>query len=239
MRSSRPMHHAHRRLNSIQSQLFYTKISNLDNSVEIVHKYDPKRDLPNVLLVHDFINEHDYEEIVTFMNTHRDAWSQSCHDGCSIDHTQRYSYDMMWPNFCKHKSLKKLCDLLHINTTNIEHPQLICYTKGGHFCLHHDTAHMIDVDGNAQECSPYSTDYIDMIHDISTYRTISGLLYLNTLDDGHTYFPKLNFKQKPIKSALLLWPNVKPDGSIEQSTVHTGCSVGTLKQIMNVWINTC
>ena len=51
-------------------------------------------------------------------------------------------------------------------------PQVVKYEKGGHFSVHHDTSPITDDDGTTREPSPYADEYVDMIHDVSTYGRI-------------------------------------------------------------------
>lgn len=241
MRMKQPQHYKLRALNKTQRQLFYSSncTDGKNKNIEFIHKYSQTNGTPNVLLIRDFITAQECESILRFVQDEKATFKASCCDGCTIDRSQRDSYDMLYPKFRFAAPVQRLCELIGVTLSNIECPQIIQYEEAGHFNLHHDTSPITDEDGHTYEPSIYSDEYIDMIHDSATYRTISCILYLDTTDDGHTYFPKLGVQQKPIKHSLLLWPNVTPEGGIEASTVHAGSYVSTTKRIVNLWVNSC
>lgn len=235
--SAPPPHYAHRKLNALQRSLFYAPFQERED-IDVVHPYCSSTDAPNILLFRDFLSEDEHGDILSFLHGNEDAFERSCCDTFSVDLEQRDSRDLLYPQFRESPCLLKLFRLLGISARDIETPQVVKYEEGGHFSVHHDTSPITDDDGTTREPSQYSDEYVDMIHDVSTFRTVSGILYLDTTQDGHTHFPKLNFKQQPLKRFLLLWPNVKPDGSVETATVHHGSRVSSTKRIINVWVNT-
>jgi len=204
----------------------------------VIHPFSGVDGTPNILLLREFISENEQQDILAFVHEQEEIFERSCIDARSVDLEQRDSHDLSYPEFRARPCLHKLCSLLGIDASDIEEPQIVKYGNGGHFCIHHDTSSITDDCGNTNEPSIYSDEYVDMIHEVSTFRTISGILYLDTTPDGHTHFPKLAAKQQPLERSLLLWPNVRPDGSIESKTVHHGSRVSSTKRIINLWINT-
>jgi prolyl 4-hydroxylase len=69
-------------------------------------------------------------------------------------------------------------------------------------------------------------------------RVKSVLFYLNDyFEGGQTDFPTLNIRVEPVKSKVIIWDNLKVDGSLDYDTLHAGLPVtsGT-KYIATIWI---
>jgi prolyl 4-hydroxylase len=69
-------------------------------------------------------------------------------------------------------------------------------------------------------------------------RVKTALVYLNDgYVGGETEFPKLNLKIKPEIGKLIIWDNLNPDGSDDDTSFHAGLPVelGT-KYIAVIWI---
>ncbi len=68
-------------------------------------------------------------------------------------------------------------------------------------------------------------------------RTISVLIYLSeSPSGGSTYFPALRQRFQPVPGRLLTWPNLLPDGSIDQRMRHIACPARRVKTIMSTWV---
>ena len=108
--------------------------------------------------------------------------------------------------------------------TFLEHLQLVRYKHGQFYKAHHDYLPLTpDVEHNGQ-------------------RTITLFVYLNDLPaderGGGTHFPELRTTIKPSKGKAALWHNVRPDGSVDTRTLHSGESItgaDTVKYGLNVW----
>ena len=115
--------------------------------------------------------------------------------------------------------------------------QIVKYTKGQRFNLHHDLG-------------TYNSD-TDVIDMVSPTRVVSFFVYLNTLqksDGGRTEFPKLNLSITPKIGSAIVWSNVRPlNNNIKDlqryepdpDTVHLGSPLkrkGIHKLGMNIWV---
>lgn len=68
-------------------------------------------------------------------------------------------------------------------------------------------------------------------------RTWTAMAYLNVPEEGGaTGFPTLNYEVEPRKGMLLIWNNMKPDGTPNVNTLHAGTPVirGT-KYVLTKW----
>lgn len=71
-------------------------------------------------------------------------------------------------------------------------------------------------------------------------RSITAMIYLNDVEEGGTTdFPKVGVSIPPQRGALIVWNNARPDGSLNDDTLHAGTPVikGT-KYIITKWYRT-
>lgn len=68
-------------------------------------------------------------------------------------------------------------------------------------------------------------------------RSWTAMAYLNTVEEGgSTDFPKVNLSIPPQAGALLLWNNMKPDGSPNPNSLHAGTPVVRgVKYVVTKW----
>ena len=68
-------------------------------------------------------------------------------------------------------------------------------------------------------------------------RSWTAMAYLNTVEDGgSTDFPKLPLSVPAQLGALLVWNNMQPDGTPNQSSLHAGTPVKAgVKYVMTKW----
>jgi prolyl 4-hydroxylase len=68
-------------------------------------------------------------------------------------------------------------------------------------------------------------------------RSWTGMIYLNQPDGGgETNFPKAGLCLSPQPGMLVLWNNMKNDGSPQDNSIHEGCAVlGGTKYIVTKW----
>lgn len=68
-------------------------------------------------------------------------------------------------------------------------------------------------------------------------RTWTFMVYLNTtLEGGETHFPSLDIKVKPRRGDVVIWNNLKPDGSPNPNTLHAGTPVSRgYKVVLTKW----
>lgn len=117
-------------------------------------------------------------------------------------------------------------DIVGVPASNVEPLQVVSYTKGQQFKLHHD-AGSLEEDGSVEVVEP---------------RRIATLfVYLNSMPKGHghTEFPSLKLSVQPLRGAAVLFPNVTPDGQAEVLTIHQALPVSSpdLRKFgMNIWV---
>ena len=66
------------------------------------------------------------------------------------------------------------------------------------------------------------------------------MVYLTSIEaGGHTIFPQLSLRVKPVAGSALFWFNIGPQNNFDSRTLHAGCPVlyGN-KWIANKWIKT-
>lgn len=242
---SSPPHHKLRTLSSLQCSLFYKPLPKSDK-YEVVVPFQ-KNYHPNILLFRDFVTEDELSNLGLLFASNSSLFKFSgSGDGYHDDTVRRSKYlpFPLAPFNLATQLAQRVTALVGLPVSHMECPELLTYLgdgqEGNYFRVHHDTAGITNAQGDAFEPSMYSDHYVDLLHDPHTYCIITGLLYLNTLPEGGTHFPKLKFTQLPLQGALLLWPNVTPTGVIECSTVHEGLPVltpNTQKFVINFWIN--
>lgn len=110
----------------------------------------------------------------------------------------------------------------------IEHQEkihIVKYNVGGEYKTHHDFFHL-------------NTDYYENTMKSGGQRVVSCLFYLNDeFEGGETEFPTKKIKVTPKTGRMLLWSNLKADGSLDFESLHAGLPVisGT-KWIAIVWV---
>jgi prolyl 4-hydroxylase len=98
------------------------------------------------------------------------------------------------------------------------------YGPGQQFKPHHDYFHVSEPYWEAERLN-------------GGQRTWTGMIYLNQPDGGgETNFPKAGLCLTPQPAMLVLWNNMKDDGSPQDSSIHEGCAVlGGTKYIVTKW----
>ncbi|MBH0123379.1 2OG-Fe(II) oxygenase [Rhodococcus sp. NPDC003382] len=68
-------------------------------------------------------------------------------------------------------------------------------------------------------------------------RSVSVLIYLSdSQSGGSTWFPVLRERFRPRAGRLLAWPNLLPDGSVDQRMRHTARPARRVKTILTTWV---
>ncbi len=117
-----------------------------------------------------------------------------------------------------------LADLLGIPHAQGETMQGQRYAPGQQFKAHCDYFH---------EQQGYWADMVNA----GGQRTWTAMAYLNDVEEGGaTWFPRAGFRVAPKKGLLVIWNNMKPDGTGNFDTLHEGMRVieGT-KYIITKW----
>jgi prolyl 4-hydroxylase len=98
------------------------------------------------------------------------------------------------------------------------------YAPGQQFKPHHDYFHVSEPYWEAERLN-------------GGQRTWTGMIYLNQPEGGgETNFPKAALCLNPLPAMLVLWNNMKDDGSPQDTSIHEGCAVqaGT-KYVVTKW----
>jgi prolyl 4-hydroxylase len=108
---------------------------------------------------------------------------------------------------------------------NMESIHVVKYSVGEEYKDHHDFFH------------PGEEYYEDEVNR-GGQRLKTALVYLNDdFEGGETNFPNLNIKVDPKKGKLVLWDNIKDDGSLDYDSLHAGLPVKSgYKYIAVIWI---
>ena len=98
------------------------------------------------------------------------------------------------------------------------------YAPGQQFKPHHDFFHVSEPYWEAERLN-------------GGQRTWTGMIYLNQPEGGgETNFPKAGLCLSPEPAMLVLWNNMKDDGSPQDNSIHEGCAVvGGAKYIVTKW----
>lgn len=113
----------------------------------------------------------------------------------------------------------------NLEIINQEKIHIVKYDIGGEYKQHHDFFH------------PDTNYYSDVIKS-GGQRVYSCLFYLNDdFEGGETEFVNKNIKINPKTGRLLIWKNIKEDGTLDYDSFHAGLPVvsGT-KWIAIVWV---
>lgn len=124
------------------------------------------------------------------------------------------------------KTLKnKISSECGVPVENMEGTHIVKYEIGGEYKVHHDFFHP-------------NESYFDSQVKRGGQRTKTALVYLNDdFSGGETEFPKMNIKVNPKKGKLVLWDNMREDGSLDYDSLHAGLPVETgTKYIAVVWM---
>lgn len=145
---------------------------------------------------------------------------------------------------------QRAANILGVSIENIENLQIVKYTNGQQFTLHHDAGTLIETDDNTINTT--TTNFDQVIQHATNYRVelvkpkriCSYFVYLNTLDEnmgGETEFPLIELKVRPVAGMALLWCNVNPQMTDECDSllIHRACPVigqNSVKYGINIWV---
>ena len=125
---------------------------------------------------------------------------------------------------------RRAAEFVGLPPANVEPLQIVSYTKGQHFDVHHDLG-------------PWDGEGVEFLRNPTRLATF--FVYLNTLSEdagGHTEFPKLNMSVRPVAGTAVVWSNVRRDSDSrswipDARTVHRGCPVAAGRKLgLNIWI---
>ena len=118
----------------------------------------------------------------------------------------------------------RMSDVLGIDNTYAETMQGQRYQVGQEFKAHHDFFHP-------------TQDYWAHEGRSGGQRSWTAMIFLNEPEEGGaTEFPHLGLGVRPQAGMMLIWNNVKPDGTLNYKTLHTGTPVVRgLKHVITNW----
>jgi prolyl 4-hydroxylase len=122
----------------------------------------------------------------------------------------------------------RAADMMGLPQENIEPMQIVRYTRGQQFSMHHDAGTI-------------SEDDDTMIAIVQPKRLTTIFVYLNDLPygQGHTEFPYLaNLSVQPRAGDAILFCNLLRDGTGDYRVCHKACPVQDqlIKYGLNIWI---
>lgn len=142
-------------------------------------------------------------------------------------HRTSYSGDVdRWDPFVQMIE-RRLDDLLGITPEFGETIQGQRYQPGQEFKAHHDWFYT---------AAPYWPNEQKR----GGQRSWTAMIYLNAVEDGGaTEFPRLGVSVSPQQGMLLVWNNARPDGTVNEDTLHQATPVvhGT-KYVITKWYRT-
>jgi prolyl 4-hydroxylase len=118
----------------------------------------------------------------------------------------------------------RMSDVLGIDNDYAETMQGQRYRQGQEFKSHHDFFHP-------------SQSYWEKEGPSGGQRSWTAMIFLNEPEEGGaTEFPHLGIGVRPQTGMMLIWNNVKPDGSLNYKTLHTGTPVKKgVKHVITKW----
>jgi prolyl 4-hydroxylase len=202
--------------------------SNKPSKLELIHKD------PCVYLVKNILNEKEinyFDQIVTQNQQsfkHSFTENEQNEELLTEHRTSTYIHLTKGQDQTIRSIERKLSNLVGLPTESIEPFQIVSYSDGQFFDVHHDAGTI------------YEDKTIGIVY---PKRILTFFIYLNTLPEGQgcTEFPLLNdnlgLSVQPIKGNALLFCNLLPNGDIDIRTQHkaTPVSKGLRKFGINVW----
>jgi prolyl 4-hydroxylase len=118
----------------------------------------------------------------------------------------------------------RMSDVLGIDNTYAETMQGQRYQVGQEFKAHHDFFHP-------------TQDYWAHEGRSGGQRSWTAMIFLDEPEEGGTTeFPHLGLGVRPQAGMMLIWNNVKPDGTLNYKTLHTGTPVVRgVKHVITKW----
>jgi prolyl 4-hydroxylase len=118
----------------------------------------------------------------------------------------------------------RMSDTLGIDNNYAETMQGQRYQVGQEFKAHHDFFHT-------------SQSYWEQEGPKGGQRSWTAMIFLNDVEDGGaTEFPHLGIGIRPLAGAMLIWNNMKTDGTLNYKTLHTGTPVKAgVKHVITKW----
>ena len=176
------------------------------------------------LYVHlDFLNQRECELLINKIDT--DAQPSTLYKGTEQAGFRRsFSCNLSRWDPEVERIEKRMSAVLGIQNDFAETMQGQRYSVGQEFKAHHDFFHP-------------SQDYWLKEGPTGGQRSWTPMIFLNLPEDGGgTEFPKIGVGVRPMPGMMLIWNNMKPDGTPNHATLHAGTPVNSgVKHIITKW----
>jgi len=153
-------------------------------------------------------------------------------DGKSAVYDDRTSSSAIVPQSAEEAALKRqICDTLGVFGTQVEPLQLVKYTRGQKFDVHHDATIYNEAEETLEAPSPGKS--------FRKYTIFAYLTDVSAAHGGETTFPKLKLTVRPVGGQALIWRNVNDKDEFDMQLIHQGLPYkGPAAKIgLNVWIH--
>eukprot|EP01083_Nonionella_stella_P192008 710152_1 len=175
---------------------------------------------PNIFFIENFLSDFEINHLINITRNNLQnfaaSYTQSTHSTTQqIYSEQRTSTSLFMP-----KSFDKIinsienraANIVGVNNENVEQLQLVRYTNGQHFGLHHDAGTLKRRNHNQfKQVARSSSDSRYFVDIMLPSRICSLFVYLTTSPiggGGETYFPEIGLKIRPQRGAAILFCNV-------------------------------
>ena len=220
---------------------------------------------PNLYVVPHFLTARELDHLDDLLTARRAAFKRSHTDSSDGSYVgeERTSVSLPLPKSADGviRAIEaRAADLVGLPADHVEPLQVVHYSHGARFDLHHDVAPIAirgdDEDeagggggggGASRDESELTADDVTVEHQEGPRRLITIFCYLNTLPEGigHTEFPLLRtadgapFSVRPRSGTALIFCNVDEDGRPDARLCHRACPVpdGHVKFGVNIWIS--
>ena len=190
---------------------------------------------PNIYFIENFLNSSELIWFDTICTQHKHQFQSSFTEDdddlkevISEDRTSTYIHLTKSQDRVVRAVEQRASELVGMSSENVEPLQIVHYTKGQHFDIHHDAGTLLE-------------DF--KVIGIQPTRIITLFIYLNNLPpgQGHTEFPLLEgVSVTPRKGGALLFCNVLENGEIDPRLAHRALPVegDLIKYGVNVSVRT-
>ena len=208
--------------------LFHTSSS--ARKRQLPKNFEILNDEPAIFLVRGLLTDKEIDHIDSIVTQNETKFKSSVIEDefnrrrLSEHRTSKYIWFTKGQDQVVRKIESRLAQLVGLSPTSIEPLQVVSYSNGQYFDVHHDAGVLFD-DGTVEKNVPK--------------RLLTIFVYLNTLPEGqgHTSFPTLGVSVRPQRGCGVLFCNILPDGEVDTRTVHRAEPVekGLLKYGVNIW----
>lgn len=211
-------------------QLFYNESESEPSKIpkfksKLLHQH------PNVYFIDDFLKQKELDYFDKIITTQNEAFEASFTESdnnsqvVSEERTSRFFHLAKSQDVIARNIEERASSIVGLDVQNVEPMQIVSYTNGQKFNVHHDAGTLED-DGNVTLVPPT--------------RLITFFVYLNDLPEGQgaTEFPSLELKVTPKRGSAVMFCNLLENGECDPRVAHQANPVdeGLFKYGVNIWI---